>query len=150
MSDVVDLPLVMLQKAQHAAEAAAASAKLLETEAGLRLSSIEARMVGVEGRLSSLYAGQGTHTVALMRLADTQSDHTARFDRIDTHLDQVDQHLGKIDQRFDQNDQRFDKIDRHLSKIGQRLDQIDQRFDQIDTQFGKIEQTLAAILAKLP
>jgi tetrahydromethanopterin S-methyltransferase subunit G len=122
MSGVVDLPLVMLQKAQHAAEAAAASAKLLETEAGLRLTSIEARMVGVEGRLSSLYAGQGTHTVALMRLADTQSDHTARFDKID---------------------QRLDHIDR-------RLDHIDQRLHQIDTRFDKIEQTLAAILAKLP
>ena len=30
MSGVIDLPLVMLQKAQNAAEAAAASAKLLE------------------------------------------------------------------------------------------------------------------------
>ena len=28
MSDIVDLPLVILQKTQHAAEAAAASAKL--------------------------------------------------------------------------------------------------------------------------
>ena len=37
MSGVVDLPLVMLQKAQHAAEAAAASAKLLMFEVGHRL-----------------------------------------------------------------------------------------------------------------
>ena len=86
MSDVVDLPLVILQKAQHAAEAAAASAKLLETEAGLRLTSIEARMVGVEGRLSSLYAGQGANTLTLMRIADTQTEHTARLDRIEQTL----------------------------------------------------------------
>ena len=44
MSGVIDLPLVMLQKAQKAAEAAAASAKLLESEVGHRLTSIEARM----------------------------------------------------------------------------------------------------------
>ena len=53
MSGIVDLPLVMLQKAQHAAEAAAASAKLLEFEAGNRLTSIEARLGAVEARLSA-------------------------------------------------------------------------------------------------
>ena len=98
MSDIVDLPLVMLQKAQHAAEAAAASAKLLETEAGLRLTSIEARMVGVEGRLSSLYAGQGAHTLTLMRIADTQTEHTARFDGIDKRLDRIDERLDGVEQ----------------------------------------------------
>ena len=45
MSGVIDLPLVMLQKAQHAAEAAAASAKLLESEVDHRLTSLEARMI---------------------------------------------------------------------------------------------------------
>jgi hypothetical protein len=86
MSGVVDLPTVMLQKAQHAAEAAAASSKLLESEAGHRLTSIEARMVGVEARLSALSAGQSAHTLALMRIADTQSEHTARFDAIERTL----------------------------------------------------------------
>lgn len=93
MSDVVDLPIVMLQKAQHAAETAAASAKMLENEVGLRLMSIEARLVAVEGRLTGLAAGQNSHAVALMRIADTLSEHTAtlsehtaRFDRIETML----------------------------------------------------------------
>ncbi len=96
MSDIVDLPLVILQKAQHAAEAAAESAKMLETEAGLRLTSIEARLVGVEGRLSSLYAAQGSHTLSLMRIADTQSEHTARFNGIDQRFDGIEQTLLKI------------------------------------------------------
>lgn len=93
MSDIVDLPLVMLQKAQHAAEAAAASAKLLESEAGHRLAAIEGRLNGIdsrlvsaEARLSALYAGQNAHTLALMRIADTQSEHTARFDAIEQTL----------------------------------------------------------------
>jgi len=103
MSDAIDLPMVILQKAQHAAEAAAASSKLLETEAGLRLTSIEARMVAVEGRLTSLYAGQGSHTVVLMRIADIQSEHTGRFDG--------------IDQRFGEIDQRFDAIEKTLAAI---------------------------------
>jgi hypothetical protein len=96
MSGIVDLPLVMLQKAQHAAEAAAASAKLLESEAGHRLTSIEARMVGVEGRLSTLAAGQSAHTIALMRIADTQSDHTARFDAMDKRFDAIEATLAAI------------------------------------------------------
>jgi hypothetical protein len=96
MSGVVDLPLVMLQKAQHAAEAAAASAKLLESEASHRLTSIEARMVGVEGRLSALAAGQGAHTMALMQIADTQTEHSARFDAIDKRFDGIEQTLAVI------------------------------------------------------
>jgi hypothetical protein len=96
MSGIVDLPLVMLQKAQHAAEAAAASARLLESEAGHRLTSIEARLVGVEGRLSALSAGQSAHTLSLMRIADTQSEHTARFDGIDKRFDGIEQTLANI------------------------------------------------------
>jgi hypothetical protein len=103
MSGVVDLPLVMLQKAQHAAEAAAASAKLLESEAGHRLTSIEvrlggveARLVGIEGRLSGLAGGQSSHTLALMRIADTQSEHTARLDGIDKRLGGIEQTLAAI------------------------------------------------------
>jgi len=96
MSDIMDLPLVMLQTAQHAAEAAAASAKLLGSEADHRLTSIEARLVGVEGRLSALSAGQNAHTLSLMRIADVQSMHTARFDRIDTRLDGIKLTLANI------------------------------------------------------
>jgi hypothetical protein len=114
MSGVVDLPLVLLQKAQHAAEAAAASAKLLESEAGHRLTSIEARMVGVEGRLSALSAGQSAHSLALMRIADTQSEHTARFDGIDKRFD-------GIDKRFDGIDKRFDGIEHTLADILAKL-----------------------------
>jgi len=110
MSGVVDLPLVMLQKAQHAAEAAAASAKLLESEAGHRLTSIEARLVGVEARLSSLYAGQGANTMSLMRIADTQSEHTARLDGIDKRFDGIDKRLDGIDKRFDGIEQTLSSI----------------------------------------
>jgi hypothetical protein len=110
MSGVIDLPLVMLQKAQHAAEAAAASAKLFESEVGHRLTSIEARMVGVEGRLTALAAGQSVHELSLMRIADTQSEHTARFDAIDQRFDATDKRLDAIDKRFD-------AIDRALTNI---------------------------------
>ena len=98
MSGVIDLPLVMLQKAQHAAEAAAASAKLLESEVGHRLTSIEARMVGVEGRLTTGCRRESAHELSLMRIADTQSEHTARFDAIDKRFDAIDKRLGAIDQ----------------------------------------------------
>jgi uncharacterized protein YceH (UPF0502 family) len=122
MSGVVDLPLVMLQKAQHAAEATAALAKLFEVEAGNRLIAIEARLGSVEARLSSLYAGQNAHTTALMRIADIQSEHTTR--------------LEKIEQTLTEHTARFDAIDK--------------RFDAIDKRFDGIGRTLADILAKLP
>jgi hypothetical protein len=96
MSETVSLPLVMLQKAQHAAEAAAASARLLETVAGHRLTSIEARLVGIEGRLSGLAAGLGGHELSLMRIADTQSEHTAQFAAISNRLDGIEQTLAAI------------------------------------------------------
>jgi chromosome segregation ATPase len=117
MSDIVDLPLVILQKTQRAAEAAAASAKLLEPEVGHRLTSVEARFAGVEGRLTSiegrltsiegrlthLAAGQTGHELAIMRIADTQSehtatltDHTSRLGRIETAIGQVQTSLDAI------------------------------------------------------
>ena len=78
MSEVTDLPLVILEKTRHAAEAAAASARLLESEAGtrlaaveIRLNAIDLRMTGLETRLSQLAAGQNSHELAIMRLADT-------------------------------------------------------------------------------
>ncbi len=143
MSDVVDLPLVILQKAQHAAEAAAASAKLLESEAGHRLTAIEARLVAVdnrllsaEARLSALYAGQNAHTLALMRIADTQSEHTVRFAEHTARFD-------AIDNQFAEHTARFDAIDNQFAEHTARFDAIDKGFDGI-------VQTLASILAKLP
>jgi hypothetical protein len=53
-------------------------------------------MVAVEARLSSLYAGQGTHTLALMRIADTQAEHTTRLDGLDKRLDGIEQALSAI------------------------------------------------------
>jgi len=114
MSGVVDLPLVMLQKAQHAAEAAAASARMLESEAGHRLTSIEARLVAVEGRLTGLAAEQKSHALALMRIADIQSEHTARFDVLDKRLEA---HTA----RFDVIDKRFDGIEQTLAAILAKL-----------------------------
>lgn len=114
MSDVVDLPLVMLQKAQHAAEAAAASARMLETEAGNRLTAIEARLVSVEARLTSLYAEVNGHTVALMRIADLQSEHTARLQAIEATQ------AGHT-ARLEAMDRRFDKVDQMLAAILAKL-----------------------------
>lgn len=36
------------------------------------------------------------HTLALMRIADTQSEHTARFDTIDKRFDGIEQKLDAI------------------------------------------------------
>jgi hypothetical protein len=55
-----EMTLVMLQKVQHAMEAAAASAKLVEAEAGHRLNSTEARLVGIEGCLLAPSAGHAS------------------------------------------------------------------------------------------
>ena len=53
-------------------------------------------MVGVEGRLTTLAAGQSAHE--MMRIADTQSEHTARFDAMDKLLDGMDKRFDAIDQ----------------------------------------------------
>jgi hypothetical protein len=105
MSGVVDLPLVILQKAQHAAEAAAASARLLETEAGSRLAAIEGRLNGIdqrlvsaEARLSALYAGQNAHALALMPIAGTQSEHTERLEGIEKRLEGIEKRFDGIGQ----------------------------------------------------
>jgi hypothetical protein len=91
MSDAVNLPLVMLQKAQNAAEAAAAAANLFESEAGHRLSAIEARLSSVEGRLTNIAAQQSAHNLALMRIADAQAEHKAQLDRIEVMLTAISQ-----------------------------------------------------------
>ena len=70
MSDVADLPIVVLQKTHHAAQAAVEFARRLESEVSHRLTAIEARLTSIERRLSlELDAGQ-----------------TARFDAIEQSL----------------------------------------------------------------
>jgi hypothetical protein len=56
MSGAVDFTLILLasQKAQNAAEGALGVVTNLRAEHGGRLDSIEARMLGVEGRLTAL------------------------------------------------------------------------------------------------
>lgn len=96
MSENTDWTLIVRasQQAKVAAEAAVASAKLLESEAGHRLSAMEARLGAIEGRIANLAAGQNSHELAIMRIADTQADHTARLTRIETLLTDIARKLG--------------------------------------------------------
>jgi hypothetical protein len=96
MSESTDWTLIVRasQQAKVAAEAAVASAKLLESEAGHRLSAMEARLGAIEGRIANFAAGQNSHELAIMRIVDTQADHTARMTRIETLLTNVAQKLG--------------------------------------------------------
>jgi hypothetical protein len=96
MSENTDWTLIVRasQQAKVAAEAAVASAKLLESEAGHRLSAMEARLGAIEGRMANLAAGQNSHELAIMRIADTQADHTARMTRIETLVTNIAQKLG--------------------------------------------------------
>lgn len=98
----VDWTLIVLasQKAQAAAEAAASMTTLLESEMGGRVTSIEARITSVEGRLSSIAAGQQGHSLAIMRIADTQADHTARLTRIEAMLGGIEASLESISARI--------------------------------------------------
>ena len=77
------------QQAKVAAEVAVESAKLLESESGYRLSAMEVRLGAIEGRIANLAAGQNSHELAIMRIADTQADHTARLTRIETLLTDI-------------------------------------------------------------
>jgi hypothetical protein len=85
VSDNTDWTLIVRasQQAKVAAEAAVASARLLESEVGHRLTAMEARLGAIEARLTNLAAGQSSHELAIMRVADTQADHTARLARIE-------------------------------------------------------------------
>jgi hypothetical protein len=98
MSGNIDWTLIVMasQKAQSAAEASLASARLLESEAGHRLTAIEARMGGVEGRLTTIAAGQNSHELSIMRIADTQADHTARLTRIEAKLYAIEATLATL------------------------------------------------------
>ncbi len=92
MSDNADWTLIVRasQQAKVAAEAAVASARLLESEAGNRLASVEARLGSIEARIANLTTGQAGHELAIMRIADTQADHTARLTRIEARLDRIE------------------------------------------------------------
>jgi septal ring factor EnvC (AmiA/AmiB activator) len=102
MSDNTDWTLIVRasQQAKVAAEAAVASAKLLESEAGNRLTTIEARLTGIEGRIANIAAGQHSHELAIMRLADTQADHTARLARIEATVTRIEALLADIARRL--------------------------------------------------
>lgn len=56
----------------------------------------EHRLASIEGRLSALAAGQSAHELALMRLAETQADHTARFGGMDKRFDGIERTLADI------------------------------------------------------
>ena len=96
MSENIDWTLIVRasQQAKVAAEAAVASARPLETEAGHRLTAMEARLGAIEGRITNLAAGQSGHELAIMRVADTQADHTARLARIEVLLTDIARKLG--------------------------------------------------------
>ena len=58
------------------------------------IARMEARLSAIEGRIANFAAGQNSHELAIMRIADTQADHTARMTRIETLLTNVAQKLG--------------------------------------------------------
>jgi hypothetical protein len=91
MGENIDWTLIVRasQQAKVAAEAAVASARLLESEVGHRLTAMEARLGAIEGRITNLAAGQSSHELAIMRIADTQADHTARLARIEVLLTDI-------------------------------------------------------------
>ena len=102
MSDNTDWTLIVMasQKAQVAAEAALASARLQESETGYRLTAIEARLTGVEGRLTTIGAGQSSHELAIVRITDTQADHTARLTRIEAKQEETVKTLALIEAKL--------------------------------------------------
>jgi hypothetical protein len=119
MSDTtIELGLILrnTQKAANAAEAALASARLLESETGQRLSAIEARMVAVEGRLTVITAGQNSLDRAVLRIADMLVDHGGRLDRIDGRLDAIEATLATLPTMESQQ-----RIERALADLAARL-----------------------------
>jgi hypothetical protein len=86
----------------------------MESEMGGRLTSIEARMVGVEGRLTTISAGQNSHALALMRISDKLVDHDGRFGGLEDRL-------TRIEAKLDTMDARYDAIDKSLAAIAAKL-----------------------------
>ena len=94
----VDLGLILrnTQKAVQAAEAALEIAQRIETDFGHRFNALEVRFTGLEGRITTLGAGQNSLQRAVLRIADTLVDHGGRLDRIDGRLDAVEATLDAI------------------------------------------------------
>ena len=55
---------------------------------------MEARLGAIKGRITNLAAGQASHELAIMRIADTQADHTARLTRMETMLTNIARKLS--------------------------------------------------------
>lgn len=102
MSESTDWTLIVRvsQQAKVAAEAAAASARLLETEVGHRLTATEARLTAIEARIANLAVGMNSHGLATMRVAETQADHTARLTRMEAALIEMRAMLTDIASRM--------------------------------------------------
>jgi chromosome segregation ATPase len=131
MSDNTDWRLIVLasQKAQIAAEAAVASAQLLESEVGGRLTSVEARLGGIEGRMSNLFAGQASHERAIMRIAEIQAghtvllnEHTDRLTRIEGRLDGIEGRLTVETGQLKDIETRITRMETLLTDIARKLD----------------------------
>jgi hypothetical protein len=83
VSDIIDLTLVLrnTERAARAAETALAVVRRLETELGHRMTALEARFSGLEGRVPAIAAG---------------IDSPGRFDAIDRRLDGIEVTLAAI------------------------------------------------------
>jgi hypothetical protein len=103
MSDNTDWTLIVLasQKAQIAAEGSLQITERLQAEWGNRLtglegrfSALEGRITALEGRVTSVAAGQDSLHRAVMRMAGTQADQTARLTRIEQTLTDIARKLA--------------------------------------------------------
>ena len=54
-----------------------------------RLGAMEARLLAIGTRLGTLSSGQSSEELVLLRMADTQADHTARLRRIEALLTEI-------------------------------------------------------------
>jgi hypothetical protein len=91
MSDNTDRTLIVRASEQSKV----ASARLPESEAGHRLVAMEGRLGAIAWRIANLALGQTGREQAIMRIADTSADHTARLTPIETPLDaQIGQRSG--------------------------------------------------------
>jgi hypothetical protein len=98
VSDTLDLTLVLrnTERAARAAEAALAVVRRLETELGHRMTALEARFSGLEGRIPAIAAGINSHELGLLKVTDMLLDHDGRFDAIDRRLDGIEATLAAI------------------------------------------------------
>jgi ABC-type transporter Mla subunit MlaD len=89
-----------------------------------RMTVAEHRLDDVEGvaarasRLAESALTAHRYNIRMLNaLAETQAEHSARFDRIDQRLDRVDQRLDRVDQRLDRVDQRLDEVGGSLGRL---------------------------------